>query len=83
MSATGIPTPMPILADVGKLFSRGAALDIGTGAGVDGGVVVGVLVGVEFAVAEDGELAVDAELSEVEGKSDEEDLVVDSALSSR
>ena len=82
MSATGIPTPMPILADVGKLFSRGAALDIGTGAGVDG-VVVGVLVGVEFAVAEVGELAVDAEISEVEGKSDEEDLVVDSALSSR
>jgi len=83
MSATGIPTPMPILADVGKLFSRGAALDIGTGTGADDGVVIGVLVGVEFAVAEAEELAVDAELSELEGKSDEDDLVVDSILSSR
>jgi len=83
MSATGIPTPMPILADVEKLFSRGAALDIGTGKGADDGVVVGVLVGVKFAVAEDGELAVDTELSEVEGKSDEDDLVVDSVLSTR
>jgi len=83
MSATGIPTPMPILADVGKLFSSGATLDIGTGAGVDGGVVVGVLVGIEFAVAEDVELAVDAEPSELEGKSDRDDFVVDSVLSSR
>ena len=83
MSATGIPTPIPILADVGKLFSRGTALDIGMGKGADDGVVVGVLIGIEFAVAEDVELAVDAELSELEGKSDEEDIDVDSVLSSR
>lgn len=62
MSATGIPTPIPILADVGKLFTCGAVLGIGAGTGADEGVVVGVLVRTELEATKDEKLAVDAEL---------------------
>jgi hypothetical protein len=83
-SATGIPTPIPILADVGKLFTNGAALGIGTGVGAV--VVVGGLEGVELVAAKDEELAVDAELGdlgELEDETDEEDTDAELIVSTR
>ncbi len=77
ISATGIPTPTPILADIGKPFACGAGL--GTGMGT----IVGVLVGVELGIAEAEELAGDVELAELEDEADKVDADSELLLLSR
>lgn len=70
-----MPTPTPILADVGKLFACGAGLGAGT--------AVGALGGIELAAADNEDAAVNVELARSEEEAGDVETDAESTLSTR